>query len=152
MSKSKLNLHLSSYKRIILSVLVFTLMWTGTLLHDQLGLELSKLTSAQNFLNSSKGNDVLSLLSTPERCPCAAHTHSPLISAAVDETDSHKNVGSDKDSHNHFQICRHALLATISHFICALSSKALPPATPETVALLAAESRPIYILKRALLI
>lgn len=149
---SKLNLQLSSYKRIILSVLVFTLMWTGTLLHDQLGLELSKLTSAQNFFNTAKGNDVLSLLSTPERCPCAAHTHSPLVSAGVDEADGQKNVGSDKDSHNHFQICRHALLATISHFICALSSQSSPPTTPETRARVATVSQPIYILTRALLI
>ena len=149
---SKLNLLFSGYRKVILSVLVFTLMWTGKILKEKLGIELSKLASAQNFLNTYKGNDVLSLLSTPERCPCAAHTHSPLISTAVDETDCQKNVGSDKDSHNHFQLCRHALLATISHFICALSSQASPPATPETVALLAAESRPIYILKRALLI
>ncbi len=152
MSMSKLNLQLSSYKRIILSVLVFTLMWTGTLLHDQLGLELSKLTSAQNFLNAAKGNDVISLLSTPERCPCAAHTHSPLVSATVDETDCQKNVGDDKDSHNHFQVCRHALLATISHFICALSSQTAPPTTPEALARVATISQPIYILKRALLI
>ncbi|MBI5173924.1 MAG: hypothetical protein SFV17_19695 [Candidatus Obscuribacter sp.] len=149
---SKLNLQLSSYKRIIMSVLVFTLMWTGTLLHDQLGLELSKLASNQNFLNTAKGNDVLSLLSTPERCPCAAHTHSPLVSAGVDETDCQKNVGNDKDSHNHFQLCRQALLATISHFICALSSTESPPANPAAVALLAPNNQPIYILKRALLI
>jgi len=62
--------------RILLVLTTFTLLWTGTLLHDQFGLNAGD----QAIASSSSSISVSELgISRQDRCPCSAHLHSPFV-------------------------------------------------------------------------
>ncbi len=73
------------HKKYIIGVVMFTFLWTATLIHDQIGFEIAKLSSAiTHSIVAEKAPDSRALLISPESCPCAAeHLHSPLVSESL---------------------------------------------------------------------
>lgn len=64
---------------------MFTFLWTATLIHDQIGFEIAKLSSAiAHSIDAGTAPGTRTFLISPEKCPCAAeHLHSPLVSESM---------------------------------------------------------------------
>jgi len=64
---------------------MFTLLWTATLIHDQIGFEIAKLTSAITHSVVFQATQYAQMIN-PGECPCAAeHLHSPLVAEYLDK-------------------------------------------------------------------
>ncbi|MBX9722943.1 MAG: hypothetical protein K2X81_16190 [Candidatus Obscuribacterales bacterium] len=66
--------------RFLITAMAFTLLWTGTFLHDQFGSKLSDVTNSiisftQSFSAAEQGSNI----AKADQCPCVSHLHSPLI-------------------------------------------------------------------------
>ena len=75
--------------RILVLITTFTLLWTGTFLHDKFGDSLSAWTqpvpaqSAVAFFHPDLG------ISKNDSCPGSSHLHSPLIAASSNRGSLH---------------------------------------------------------------
>jgi hypothetical protein len=70
---------LFAFKKVLVAILLFTLMWTGTFLHDQFAppADVGSTTALQLSFDKQ------------DTCPCVSHLHSPLVAPTVKDSCEH---------------------------------------------------------------
>lgn len=65
--------------RLLMLVVMFAFLWTGTFLHDQFGSKLLASALDSNHLTLNEQTQAFDI-ATKDSCPCASHIHSASIS------------------------------------------------------------------------
>ncbi len=126
--------------RFLITAMAFTLLWTGTFLHDQFGLKLSDVTnSIVSFTKSFSTVEQGSIIGKADQCPCVSHLHSPLIVQG-------------NDFENIVSTVQFLAIFIALGLITWLRGALLEPLNTSLAWVLKTREAPIYILHRALLI